>query len=102
MMIGCQICWGTFWGPVGTTREALNEKDDGPIFSESCELFVVVNFVKAPEKLLAPIDLNDPAVPVIFLISSRPQAPAAPLAPSAQARKGEVQNNNPQPSKEIL
>ena len=83
--MGCQICGGTFIGPVGTTREASNMVQSGfpvPPLHVRCAPLLVEN---APE-LLA-LKESAPSCPVMFRISSRPHAPAIPSAPSAQFRK---------------
>lgn len=92
-MMGCQICGGTFIGPVGTTREASNMVQSGfpvPPLHVRCAPLLVEN---APE-LLA-LKESAPSCPVMFRISSRPHAPAIPSAPSAQFRKGRGQGEKP-------
>lgn len=110
--MGCQMCWGTFCGPVGTSCEAKKIRVVAPpsaVFNTAV-YGLAPSAANAPDALLtAPISALPEAAfaqncmrPMILRISSRPHAPALSLCPSAQARKGEVQNNNPQPSKEIL
>ena len=96
MMTGCQIWGGTFCGPVDTTLEAekpisdidavtpptptattrslMNEK--GPTAPPTANLMILID-------------------PVMFRISSRPQAPASRSWPSTQFRKGRGPAENP-------
>ena len=89
--MGCQMCGGTFIGPVGTTREASNMVQSGfpvPPLHVRCAPLLVEN---APE-LLA-LKESAPSCPVMLRISSRPQAPAWPI-PSTQFRKGRRLEHN--------
>ena len=93
MITGCHTCWGTFWGPVGTARETFSSileliVDPGP---PATGIYCAIKlFAKKTPSALPNVPgalaarISDP---VIFLISSRPQAPAVPSAPSTQFRK---------------
>ena len=66
-MAGCQTCWGTFWGPVGTTREASKSKSElwvpATVFS-----FGLATTENAPVAPKTPVPVS--TVPVMFRISS--------------------------------
>ena len=82
------MCWGTFCGPVGTTLEALKFNANVGRESPDCAALAIrfTDIVPDTDGSYPSIIKGD-AEPMIFRISSRPQAPAACSCPSAQFRK---------------
>ena len=95
MITGCQIWGGTFRGPVDTTLEAEKPISDidavtPPTPTATTRLLINEKGPTVPPSINLMI-LTDP---VMFRISSRPQAPASRSAPSTQFRKGRRPGHN--------